>query len=244
MDFPINAWVYVNLPNQPPILAFTFLDHDTNLSARGREVNDQPTPDFVRRVVEQPDITIRLWPACPVTPLTAGEVARLELPTPPPWVKASGAVPRTPPWRLDTELQGKFHAKFPDDVAALFYFPDTEGCEKMWVRITATDDSVGGYAGELLNSPRSALPLRAGDPVSIRVTPGLEDPLYIDPVVRANLTGWTCRCAKCGFDLVLIPVRELQRRQYPDLPPEAERLAFATRCAACGEGMLVRPRGG
>jgi hypothetical protein len=226
------------------ILAYTYQDAEGGLSARGREVPDDPgpNPDQVARLIAEPDVTVRVWPECPVAPLSDTEVGRLGLPDRPPWLRESaGGTIRASPWRLDPEMHGRFHPRFPDDVTALFFLRETGQLERMWVRLTGTDEEVGGYWGELLNTATGGAPA-AGERVCVRLTPGLDDPLYVDAVTRANLTEWAGQCAKCGFDLVMLDVRQMQRQQYPDMPPEALRLAFSSRCAACGNGMLVRPR--
>jgi hypothetical protein len=253
MGIPIDAWVRIRLeePLDPgksgAFLAFTYVDSEAGLSAKGDELAGvEPTPDEVVEAAERPGVTVRL-PGFDVAPLDDGEIARLGLPVRPPWLDIFEPPSRPRPvWRDDPALHGKFSEQFPDDLCALFLFPG-HPAELMWVRLDGIDPAVGGYAGRLLNTPHAAaqgssLPV-AGDRVTIRVVQGVEHPIHVDDIIRENLREWSSRCHSCGCDVVPIPIRELIRRQFPQLPAGGELKSMTTRCPFCRQTMVISKRG-
>lgn len=144
------------------------------------------------------------------------------------------------PWRNDPKL--RFHAKFPDDVETLFLFGAEGQAEQMWVRLDGVDVEIGGYTGKLLNTPISTSDLEAGSRVTVRVTPGVSQPVWVSPTMRANKTSWEMGCTSCGFDLHCTPAGELIAAQFKGLAAGAVVEVFTTRCPVCGETMTVQHR--
>ena len=146
------------------------------------------------------------------------------------------------PWQHDPTLAGRFHPSYPNDLEVRFYFAEQQTLEKMWVRTTGLDEPVGGYLGVLVNRPHTdGTGLRPGASVAYRAAPGMTDPIWVTPAMRANLFGWLSLCDSCGFDMLLMPAEEVIQRQFT-LPPGTVMEAFSTRCLACGGGMVVRKR--
>lgn len=143
-------------------------------------------------------------------------------------------------WRSDPALRGRFHPQCPDDLEGLLFFPLARQVERVWIRLESVDAAIGGYAGQLLNTPHAppaqhgSVALAAGKPVGLRVTPGSKDPIVIPPDVRANLLAFRGACEACGWDLLLEAAESVWRRQFPDAPAGASPVAFTTRCAMCG----------
>jgi hypothetical protein len=175
------------------------------------------------------------------TPLSQKEIASFNLPAEPDWLKLygpQGNVGR--PWRDDPSLVGKFHSGYPNDIEALFFFPEHNRIEKIWVKLVDIDDKVGGYIGKLLNTPNTPSSLTKGSRVTIRVSPGEETPIYISKTIRKNLKGWRGACQACGFDLVMIPVADFVRKTFGGFPSNSEWEMFTMRCALCNETMGVQ----
>lgn len=144
------------------------------------------------------------------------------------------------PWRSDPALAGRFHPQAPDDLEALFFFVEARQVEKMWVRLDAVDDEIGGYSGNLLSTPYArGAGVAAGSRVAIRCTPGAGDPVWVSDATRANLRAWRSPCEACGFDLLFEPVEVIASRQFPSAPPDWAPLAFTTRCPLCGGTMMA-----
>jgi len=248
------SWVRIQLADQT-FLGFAYTDRSAGASAKGAIVREGSLAADVQRAVEQPDRTVRLGPGFVVQPLTALAIAELGLPAAPPWLALFGGAeaalalgaPVAPqinaPWRSDPALGGFFHESYPDDLQVRFYFVAEHQVEGMWVRVVAVDDEIRGYAGVLLNTPKSRSEgIAQNASVSLRVAPGAGPPIWVSAEMRANLREWTSVCGSCGFDMVLEPMSELARRQFPNAPAGAVPVMFTTRCAMCGQTMTVEHR--
>jgi len=143
------------------------------------------------------------------------------------------------PWHQDPALKGHFHPECPDDLQALFFFPETKAKEKIWVRLHKVAEEIQGYQGELLNQPHSTDSLKKGEFVYLRKSPGLPKPVYVSPSMKEDLIEWTMCCQQCGFDMLFHPVKQLAARQFPDAPMGSVPIAFGTRCPLCKQAMLV-----
>jgi hypothetical protein len=231
------AWVQIHVRDEI-MLAFTYQDEQAGPSAKGTIVRPESLAEDARRAAERPDQTVRLERSFfPMTELPPDAIARLGLPAEPEWMSFfGGGTPQ--PWRSDPALAGRFHPDLPDDLEVSFFLENA--VEKMWVRTTGVDDAVGGYKGELLNQPfAEASGLAQGASLTYRVAKGAPDPVWVSPVVRANLEHWTSECGTCGFDLLLEPAEAIAARQFDT---GLETVAFTTRCPMCGGGMLVERR--
>jgi hypothetical protein len=134
------------------------------------------------------------------------------------------------------------HADLPDDFVATFYFWPDKRAEQMWVSLRTADPAVGGYAGTLLNEPRTPGHLDRNATVSIRVAPGARAPVWVSPVMRANLARWKIRCNDCGFDMLMAPADYIASQQFPNAPSGCVPLAFTTRCDLCGGRAMIETR--
>ena len=234
------AWVQVRLSLTEILLGFTYEDASAGPSVKGVIVQPESVAEDARRAVEKPDHTVRLAVpgAFPVTPLPPGTITRLGLPIRPPWLEEYYGLPPDRPWRDDPALAGRFHAQDPDDLEVTFFFPGA--AERMWVRTAARAPSIGGYEGQLLNTPFAAgTGLAVGAQVAYRVPTGAIGPVWVSPTVRSNLERWSAKCGSCGFDLLLEPATDIIARQFS---APFETVAFTTRCPICGHGMLVEER--
>jgi hypothetical protein len=233
------TWVQVQIQNQV-MLGFAYEDPHAGPSAKGAIVQPESLEDDVRRAVEQPDHTVRLRPPVfPTTPLPPATVARFGLPAEPPWMEFYRP-PSPQPWRSDRALADRFHRNHPDDLEVLFVFPGHR-MEQMWVRTTSVDPEIGGYGGELLNQPFTEdADLVQGAQVAYRLAPGVPEPIWVSPVMRANLGGWSSQCTVCGFDMLIKPAEAIAALQFGELGVQS--LSFTTRCPMCEHGMLVKRR--
>lgn len=233
------TWVQIHVRPTEILVGFTYEDESAGLSAKGAIVQPESLNEDVRRAIERPDVTVRLDPpGYQVTPLAPETIARLGLPAVPPWLKFFGMPPQRP-WRSDTALTGRFHPEYPDHLEVAFFFRD--GTERMWVRTTDVEPTIGGYVGELLNAPfADATGLTQGDRVTYRVASGALDPIWVSPAVRANLAEWSSSCSACGFDMLLEPAEDILARQFEG---SESLLAFTTRCPMCGQTMISNRRG-
>lgn len=234
------SWVSVVL-GADTFLLYAYTDRSAGPSAKGTKLaGSQPTHDDARRAVERPDATLRLAGMNP-TPLSSEWIAYLQLPAEPGWMLHVGDSGGTP-WRRDPQLQGAFHPQFADDLEATFVLLAHKTLEKMWVRLDAAAPSIG-YRGALLNSSHVEPTLAAGTRVMIRPSRSHPPALWVPEGPAAdNLRTHTAVCEACGFDLVFIPIAELQKMQFPDLPPGMELEQMTTRCLMCRSTMHVARR--
>lgn len=236
---PVHRWVYVEV-GEERMLAFTYRDSAAGLSAKGGVVGAQPTPEEAA-AASRPARTVRL-PGFPVTPLGDAEVARLGLPEQPDWLHFFLPDPNPFPWRSDPLVSVLLHPEYPDDLEALFIFPEARVQERPWVRLTGSDPSLdGGYQGQLLNTPHTPSDLRAGSSVTVRYTPGFDGMVWISDTVRGNLAAWNGACQTCGCDVVAEPIDALVERQFGS-NPDADVVQFTTRCVNCGGTMHLQRR--
>jgi len=236
------AWVQVHVSPTEILLGFTYEDATAGPSAKGVIVQPESIAEDARRAVEAPDKTVRLSnpSVFPITPLPPETIARLGLPVHPPWLEQFYGLPPDRPWRDDPALAGRFHAEDRDDLEVTFFFQSA--AERMWVRTTARAPQLGGYEGELLNTPfADGTGLAAGARVAYRVARGPIGPVWISPAVGANLERWSAECSGCGFDLLPEPAEDIIARQFQD-PGTFVMGSFTTRCPVCGQGMLVQQR--
>ncbi len=237
---PFGTWVEIQLPWDKPelFLGFTYVDRDAGLSAKGGPVGDP-------NLVQAPTHTVRLPLPLPFRVLPPEEQQRRDLPTQPPWLHVYGPQPDPEaPWRKDAYLSPLLLDGFPDDLPVLFYgkAEDAWHMEEMWVRLQAYDAKERLYEGELLNQPHHLRRVNKGERVRLRVAPGAPRPVYVGDVEAANLREFDARCEGCGFDMLLEPARDLQARQFANVPADEAMLAFTTRCLRCGGAMLVNRR--
>jgi hypothetical protein len=197
----LNVWGCIVLKGKP-CLVFTYEDPGAALSGRGDFVTDPITVEQAKRVVERPILIVRFplgFHSYQFRPLSQDEITSLNLPAKPPWLKYYGPQGNIGhPWRNDPSLIGKFHPGYPNDIQAMFYFPKHGKTEAMWVRLQAVDREINGYIGTLLNQPYTPSTLSKGMRVTIRVTTGVDYPVYISEITRRNLREWKAACSVWG----------------------------------------------
>jgi len=222
-------------------LGYSYVDQMAGLSAKGGVIAWPTTASAAAEVAARPTHTVRL-PGFNAVVLEPSEVATLALPGRPDWADFFGPPPAERPWRDDPAMQAFAHADLPDDFQATFYFWPGNRAEQMWVSLRTADPAVKGYAGELLNQPHTPNTLERGATVSIRVAPGASAPMWVSPVMRANLARWKVRCNACGFDMLMAPADYIASEQFPNAPDGCVPVAFTTRCNLCGETAMVETR--
>lgn len=231
----MQGWIWLTLGTDR-FLAFAYIDPTAGPSAKGVQVDGDPTSEQVEQLTTFPGSTFRM-PMGDVAPLSAEDVAHLGLPTQPEWMQHYRA-PATA-WSADPRLAGAFHPSHPNDLQAMFFMPRTGTVESMWVSLKSEDRAVDGYLGELLNDAHGDPSLRSGTRVTIRPTPGVQQPIWVSDTMRSNYSKYRGACTECGFDLVLTPVEAIIAQTFPDVPPDARLEQFTTRCAMCqGTQML------
>ena len=238
MSTPDQSWVWIDMGKGERYLAFTYVDPSAGPSAKGIEAPRGLTAKQAKQAADAPDHTVRLSPkGFPTTPLTAAEVKELKLPATPTWLSFFSKPKAELPWRSDPKLS--FHADYPNDLEARFFFPEERTAEQMWVSLNGVDAEVSGYTGKLLNTPNSKSDVREGSQVTVRVTPGVSEPVWVTKVMRANLKDWKMACTACGFDMHFTPVAELIGAQFKDAPKDSTMEKFTTRCPVCGKTMMI-----
>lgn len=225
----MNGWIWLTLGTDR-FLAYQYVDPQAGPSAKGVPVSNPPTAEQLSTAL-RPSSTFRM-PMGEVLPLTADEVRQFGLPAEPEWMQFFR--PQRTAWSDDPRLLGLLHPGYPNDVQAMFILPAARQVEAMWVRLSAVDEAAEGYAGTLLNDSHYEPTLRAGTPVTIRPTAGLQQPILLTETMRANLGKYRGACQGCGFDLVMTPVEELIRASFPNVPPGMLLERFTTRCGLCG----------
>lgn len=241
MSAPDQSWVWIDMGPGERYLAFTYVDASAGPSAKGILAPKGLTAKQAKAAANAPDRTVRLSPpGFPTTGLTLAEVKELKLPAAPSWLSFFSKPKSELAWRNDPKLS--FHADDPNDLEARFFFPEQHKVEQMWVTLNGVDAEVGGYTGKLLNTPNSKSDVREGSQVTVRVTPGVPEPVWVTKVMRANLKDWKMACTACGFDLHFTPVAELIAAQFKDAPRGSVMEKFTTRCPVCGKTMTVEHR--
>lgn len=222
-------------------LGYGYVDQTAGLSAKGVMLDWPATRQTAAAAVEAPVHTIRL-PGFEATPLEPAEVSALGLPERPAWADFFGPPPSERPWRDDPAMASHGHRDLPDDFQATFYFWPEMRAEQMWVSLRTADPAIRGYSGVLLNQPHTPGHLERGATVSIRVAPGASAPMWVSPVMRANLARWKVRCNDCGFDMLLSPADYIASQQFPEAPEGCVPVAFTTRCDLCSGTAMVETR--
>jgi hypothetical protein len=159
-------------------------------------------------------------------------------------LKPSGANPSRPfSWRKDKYLKKRFHsAVYPDDIEALFYDYDSfltdPLIEQMWVRIQRPL-TAGVWEVILQNQPDELKSLQEGDPAIIRITRGIDYPVYLPRAAIEIRNDWYIGCQACGFDMLFGAPATLQARQFRNTPKDAVLEGLTTRCPFCKQIMMV-----
>lgn len=236
------TWVAATMGTQR-FLLFTYEDAQAGQSGKGVQVvGETATAEEASMAVNQPGITVRLA-GVETSPLPPDWIAFLRLPGEPPWLvhfKLSGAPEK--PWLADPALQGAFHPQERDDIEATFVMLKEKTLEKMWVRLDGVEPGVG-YRATLLNAAKSSPAFAPGTKVLVRASKSHPPMLWVPPAAAANFASWTTVCEGCGFDLLFIPVEDLAKMTFPQMPPGAIMERFTTRCLMCKGTMHIVSKG-
>jgi hypothetical protein len=155
-------------------------------------------------------------------------------------------------WHDDSDLKGRFHPQYPDDLQVLvhegsFRFTDTKP-EVMWLhilkRLTWNHKSAGNmyaYLGTVLNQPHQLKTVKLNDQILFVAKQGYKLPIrvtreYMDERVLFDVTP----CDKCGLPELFDPILALSQKSFPTMNEEPhETIAFTSFCPLCGGLMLV-----
>jgi hypothetical protein len=219
-------WVWI-VGRWRRVLAFAYQDATGRPAARGGDTPQQ--------AIERPEF-VALEAGDRIEALDAAAVARLGLPARPRWLHV---VTASHPWRHDPALAGRFHDDFPDDVQVRFYLAPPYG-EDMWVSTFGVDLTVGGYVGELLNTPkRDGTGLSPGSVVSYRAARADALPIWVSPAMRADFRAWSSLCPACGFDFVVPAIADVIGPAFA--ARDQPHVIVGLECVIC-EGPLVVER--
>lgn len=241
---PIGAWVHLDLPGKPPIVAFTYVDPTAGLSAGGGTLVDRRLDTSLRVTVRLPMAKVS-WHR-----LTGEEIAELGLEPYPSWVtEAYGPQPEAGTlwswWQEYPKLQGRFHAELPDMLRVLVHDGGPRltdrSPELIWVRVTGGTEEV--LEGRLSNCPNQLESVGEGSPILFVVPDGGEHPLRVTEKYLQERSSWVIApCNGCGLTELFDAPSDLLRVVFPDLPPGASAETFTAFCGACGGFQLVQRR--
>ncbi|RJS25174.1 hypothetical protein DRW03_08675 [Corallococcus sp. H22C18031201] len=210
---------------------------------------------------------MRLPGKFPFSILTAEEVSARGLPVAPSWLTHFGPQPDPDaPWRKDPQLQGLFHASYPNDLQVMVHDGDPHRTQRrpemIWVRVlraepgsvrlvsTSSDQDspvpvdvpLGAwvYVARLLNAPHQLREVRQGEEIRFITGPGLSHPLHVTAQYLQERANWRITpCDKCGWSEAFDPPSVMARFRFPDMPPDSEVKTFSSFCSLCGGAQLL-----
>ncbi len=240
---PVGAWIRFDLPNEPSLVAFTYLDPEAGFSAQGRSVEGPMLDQRVATILRLPLPGVR-WQQ-----LSAAEVRALGLDTPPDWLQVYGSQPTAGTvwgaWREHPKLEGRFHPEYPDDIQVVVHDGGpriTENrLELVWVRVNWMDGDV--MRARVLNQPFQLRTVRRGSEISCIVAGGIEYPVMVTDKYLQQRSHWIIRpCDECGFTELFDAPSDLIRAVFPSMPKGTELGVFSTFCPLCGGMQVVTAR--
>ena len=241
---PVGAWVRLEVPGQPPVVGFTYVDPEAGFSAQGWALTDAGLDQSARVIVRLP------LPGVPWRPVDPGEVRALGLDTPPGWV-AEFYGPQPPAgtswgmWRTHPHLAGRFLPDYPDDLQVFVHDGGPRLTknrpEAVWVRVTGMDGDV--FRGTVLNQPHHLRTVRQGQHIKF-VEAGAEHPVMVTDRYLAERPAWTIHpCRGCGLSELFDAPSDLIRAVFPTAPAGAVPAMFTAFCPLCGGVQGVEARG-
>lgn len=265
---PIGRWISMELPSEANerFLGYVYFDSEAGLSAKGG-------PEGAAQIVEFPTDTVRLPMPVPMELLTPEEISIRGLPPVPRWLEIYGPQPDPEAaWRRDPDLEGRFHASYPDDVQVLVHDGEPRRTGRLpelcWARILEAEQGPPRhfifpqwatisesefvrkyqthqmvYMARLLNAPKSLESVHQGDTLRFIAGGGLKHPLQVTSQYLAERHNWgIAPCSKCGMGECFDPPSVMAKVRFPDAPPDQEVAAFTSRCALCRGSQLLERR--
>jgi hypothetical protein len=242
---PVSAWIRLELPDQPSIVGFTYVDQEAGFSAQGWKVAGSALDQSTRIIVRLP------MPGIPWRRLNPDEVRSLGLESPPSWV-AEFYSPQPSPgslwgaWREHPKLKGRFLPDHPDDLQVLVHDGGPRITrnppEAVWVSVTGMDGEV--FRGRVLNQPHNLKTVHHGSEIKFVAADGAEFPIMVTNKYLSERDSWVIHPRqKCGMSELFDAPSDLIKVVFPDTPPGAEMSMFTALCPQCGGFLGVESRG-
>jgi hypothetical protein len=242
---PVGAWIRLDLPDHPSVIAFSYVDHEAGFSAQGWKVLDSALDPSSRVIVRLP------MPEVSWRRLEVDEIRALGLECPPPWVAefyghqpAAGTLWGA--WREHPKLKGRFLPDYPDDLQVFVHDGGPRITrnppEAVWVSVTGMEGET--FRGRVLNQPHHLQSVRPGSEIKFVVADGAEFPVMVTDRYLGERGDWVIHpCRGCGFSELFDAPSELMRVVFPDMPHDAQMTMFTAFCPFCGGAQGVESRG-
>jgi hypothetical protein len=242
---PVGAWVRLEIPGQPVIVGFTYVDQQAGFSAQGWKAEGSSLDQSSRIIVRLP------MPGVPWRSLEPDEVRSLGLESPPSWV-AEFYGPQPPAggpwgaWREHPKLKGRFLPDHPDDLQVIVHDGGPRITrtppEVVWVTIRGMDGDV--FRGRVLNQPHNLQTVRQGSEIKFVMPEGSEHPVMVTDRYLRERPDWVIHpCRKCGLSELFDAPSDLIRAVFPNSPPGGQMSTFTALCPQCGGFLGVESRG-
>jgi hypothetical protein len=233
---PVGAWVRLEIPGQPGIVGFTYVDPQAGFSAQGWKAEGDRLDPSSRVIVRLP------MPGVAWRRLEADEAGPLGLESPPSWV-AEFYGPQPPAgslwgaWREHPKLKGRFLPDHPDDLQVLVHDGgprlSRNPAEAVWVTTTGIDGEV--FRGRVLNQPHHLRSVRQGNEIKFIAADGAEFPIMVTDKYLQERGAWVIHpCRRCGFSELFDAPSDLIRVVFPNTPADAQMSMFTAFCPLCG----------
>jgi hypothetical protein len=241
---PVGVWIRLDVPDQPSIVGFTYLDQEAGFSAHGLKING-PGLDQSSRVIMQLPLQGVPWRR-----LDAEEMRSFGLESTPSWVAefygpqpAAGTLWGV--WREHPKLKGRFLPDYPDDLQVLVHDGGPRITrhppEAVWVKVTGMEGEV--FRGRMLNQPHNLKSVRQGSEIKFVVADGAEFPVMVTDRYLREREAWVIHpCGKCGFSELFDAPSDLIRVVFPKVSPGAEMSMFTAFCPLCGGVQVLESR--
>jgi hypothetical protein len=241
---PVGAWIRFDLPNEPSVIGFTYLDQEAGFSAQGWQVEGGALDQSSRTIIRLP---IR---GVPWRRLEPDELQAFGLESPPSWVAefygpqpAAGSLWGV--WREHPKLKGRFLPDYPDDLQVFVHDGgprlSCNPAEAVWVRVIGTDGQV--FLGRVLNQPHNLESVRQESEIKFVAADGAEFPVMVTEKYLKERGGWDIRpCEKCGLSELFDAPSDLMQVAFPNMPPDAQMTMFTAFCPLCGGVQVVKSR--
>lgn len=239
---PVGVWIQVEAGDGSSLAGFTYVDAQAGFSAQGPPLEWSALDPSVHVIVRLsvPDVRWRL--------LTAEEIARFGLETPPVWVAVYGPQPEPGTlwgaWRSHPKLKGRLLADHPDDLQVIVHDGGpritTLAPEAVWVSVTGADGDV--FRARVLNQPFHLQSVGEGSEIRFIAPDPAAQPVMVTEKYLRERDDWRIHpCIKCGFAELFDAPSDLIRATFPDLPADSSVEAFTARCPLCGGAQAVAP---
>lgn len=241
---PVGAWIRFDLPGEPSVIGFTYVDQQAGFSAQGWKIEGTVLDQSSRMIIRLPTVNF------PWRRLQPDEVRALELESPPSWVAefygpqpAAGSLWGV--WREHPKLKGRFLPDYRDDLQVFVHDGGPRitrnSPEAVWVRVTGMEGEV--FRGQVLNQPHHLQSVRQLSEIKFVVADGAEFPIMVTDKYLQERGQWIIHpCQKCGFSELFDAPSDLIRVVFPNTPPDAQTTMFTAFCPLCGGVQGVESR--